>query len=309
MRIPYFDAHCDTPVPVYYWGGNICDNRYQLDLKRLSAYCPCAQVFSICVDPVEDLVGDTQLVLDMFLKQLDKYSDAVSLCLSFADIGRAERAGKIAALISVEGMEKLGCSLESLKRAYDRGVRIVHITWNNDNALSGAARGSGTGLTELGRKFVPAAQSMGVVLDMSHISVKGFWDVLEVAEKPVLAGHSNAEALEPGYKRNLSDGQFSALVKTGGVAGLNFCADFLGLGRDIEAVVDHAEHWLGLGGEKAVCLGGDLDGVDDDQLPRGIEGVQSLDKLYEAMLRRNWSEGLVRDIFYNNLRDFFGRAL
>lgn len=309
MKYPYFDAHCDTAVPVHYGKGDLCRNHYQLDLRRLSAYAPCAQVFAVCI--YGDLYGEMQqkqaeAILCTLLGELETHADRVRLCRSAADLRCAAAEGRIAALVSLEGMDQLDCSLERLRQAYARGVRIVHLTWNRDNALSGAAMASGEGLTDRGRAFVTAAQEMGVVLDLSHLSDRGFWDVLELAKKPVLAGHSNSRAICD-FPRNLTDDQFAALVRTGGVAGLNFCVDFLGLGRDVDAVVAHAEHWLSLGGEKAVCLGGDLDGIP--KLPQGMEGVQSLDRLYEAMLRKNWSEALVQDIFYNNLMGFMERAL
>ena len=88
---------------------------------------------------------------------------------------------------------------------------------------------------------------------------------------------------------------------------MNLSPRFLGLGRDIDAVVAHAEHFLALGGGKAVCLGTDLDGVPE--LPAGLTGIQDFGKLYEAMLRKNWTEAQVRAIFFDNLNDFFGRAL
>ena len=309
MKLPYFDAHCDTAVPVHFEKSSLRRNAYHLDLERLRAFAPCAQVFAVCV--YGDATGARQMALaeavfSTLLEQLAANADIVRLCRGAADIRAAAAEGKIAALLSMEGMDQLDCSLERLQRAYDRGLRIVHLTWNRDNALSGAAMGDRSGLTAQGREFVTAAQAMGVVLDLSHLSDQGFWDVLETAKKPVLAGHSNSRALCD-FPRNLTDEQFSALVRTGGVAGLNFCTDFLALGRDVEAVVAHAAHWLSLGGEKAVCLGGDLDGIPE--LPKGMEGVQSLDLVYEAMLRQNWSEDLVRDIFYNNLMDFMERAL
>lgn len=307
MSIPYFDAHCDTAVPVHYTGGSLWENGFHLDLRRLSAYAPCAQVFSVCVRHQPGMTRETELVLDTLLRELEKHPETVTLCRNAVDITNAARSGKVAALLSVEGMEKLDCRLETLKRAWDRGVRIVHITWNHDNALCGAAMDSGSGLTAAGRAFVPAAQEMGVVLDMSHLSERGFWDTLELAKKPVLAGHSDSLAVCGDWPRNLTDEQFKALVETGGVAGLNFCCDFLGHGRDIDAILRHAEHFLSLGGEKALCLGGDLDGIP--VLPAGLEGVQSMGALYEAMLRLNWSESLVQDIFYNNLMNFMERAL
>lgn len=306
MSIPYFDAHCDTAVPVHYSGGSLRKNGFHIDLERLGAYAPCAQVFSICVRHGADMVVETDRVLDTLLAELERSGDEVSLCFSASDIAAAAEEGRIAALLSIEGMEKLSCSLPSLRRAYDRGVRIVHLTWNHDNALSGAAMDSGSGLTELGRAFVPAAQDMGVVIDLSHISERGFWETLEVAKRPLLAGHSDSRALCDS-PRGLTDAQFLALRDADGVAGLNLCREFLGLGMDVDAVIAHAEHYLALGGERAVCLGGDLDGIPE--LPDGFNGVQSMGVLYEAMLRRGWSESLVRDIFWNNLFDFMGRAL
>ena len=304
--IPYFDAHCDTALPVWQQGKSLYENDLHLDLKRLSAYRPCAQVFAVCVDHGPDMVRETEAVVRNFLRKIEKCPETVRLCRSAFDIAAAEAAGQIAALLSVEGADRLGASIEGLQRFYDLGVRIVHITWNDENPLCGTALGSGSGLTEKGRDFVRAAQELGVVLDMSHISERGFWDVLEIAEKPVLAGHSNSLALCP-FPRNLTDGQFTALVRSGGVAGLNFCTDFLGLTRDVDAIVAHAEHWLSLGGEKAVCLGTDFDGIPE--LPGGICGAESMGELYEAMLRRNFPEDTVRDIFWNNLKNFFGRVL
>lgn len=306
MTIPYFDAHCDTALPVYENSRSLNKNNCHLDLERLGAYAPAAQVFAICAAHREGMAEKTELVMDELLRQFRLHRGRVTLCLSAADLDRAAAEGKVGALISVEGAEKLDCSVERLRRAYGKGLRIVHLTWNHDNDLAGAALGSGAGLTDAGREFFTAAQEMGVAVDMSHISQRSFWDCLEIARKPVLAGHSNSAALCP-HARNLSDEQFTALARMGGVAGLNLCCLFLGEEPDVESVVAHAEHFLALGGEKAVCLGGDLDGIPE--LPRGMSGVQDIGLLYEAMLRKNWSEELVRDIFYRNLRDFMERAL
>ena len=304
--IPYFDAHCDTALPVHVLGKSLYENDLHLDLKRLSAFAPCAQVFAVCVERCADLTGATDAVLDSLLRELEANREYVQLCRNEVDITNTIQSGRIAALLSVEGAERLGCSLEKLRALYACGLRIVHLTWNDDNVLSGAALGSGSGLTAAGREFVRAAQSMGVALDLSHISERGFWDVLETAEKPVLAGHSNARALCD-HPRNLTDAQFAALVKCGGAAGLNFCTDFLGGTRDADAIAAHAEHWLSLGGEKTVCLGTDFDGIPE--LPGGIDGAESMGEVYNAMLRRNFPEDTVRDIFWNNLWKFFGRVL
>ncbi len=151
-------------------------------------------------------------------------------------------------------------------------------------------------------------QRLGIAVDMSHSSERTFWDTAEIAQKPILAGHSNSRALCD-FPRNLTDDQFRELVRLGGAAGLNLCPDFLQVegDADIEWVIRHCEHFLELGGEKAVCLGGDLDGIGS--LPKGMKGIESYGEIYEAMLRRNYPEDLVRDIFYNNLMNVLERAL
>lgn len=305
MKIPYFDAHCDTALPVYETSASMNKNRFHIDFERLGAYAPSVQVFAICAPHRAGMVEKTEWVMDELLRQIQLHGDRVMLCCSAEDLDRAEALGKVGAMISVEGAEKLDCSIQNLAAAYKKGLRIVHLTWNHPNVLSGTCVDGG-GLSKKGAEFVKAAQEMGVALDMSHISEKAFWDIQEIATKPVLAGHSNSKTVCD-HIRNLTDEQFTALVKTGGVAGLNMYTDILGHGKDIEAVLAHAEHFLSLGGEKALCLGGDLDGIPE--MPVGMSGVQDMAKLYEAMLQRNWGEDLVRDIFYGNLRSFMERAI
>ena len=312
MSIPYFDAHCDTITRGVALGKNDC----HLDLDRLGHYAPAAQVFAIFIPPDKDAKKGRKYAaapkaydtcLANLLREFQVNSDKISHCRSTEDAKKAASEGKIAAFISIEGADMLRCSLDRLRVAHFLGVRIVHLTWNDDNNLSGAAMGDEKyGLTLLGKKFVKTAQKLGMLLDMSHISDAAFSDIMAISKKPVVAGHSNSRAVCP-HPRNITDEQFTALVKTGGGAGINLCRDFLGLGMDIDAVLTHMEHFLGLGGEKAVFLGSDFDGIP--QPPDGIDGVQDMDKVYEAMLRRGWSEDLVRDIFYNNFMSILERAL
>lgn len=318
--LPYFDAHCDTITAALRTGQGLRKNNLHLDLTRLRAYAPAGQVFALFLRPDNQdcttgfsgpdcpygILGPLfDAALAALKRELAANSDLVQLCLNTDDIRAAAGAGKIAALIAVEGAEQLDCDVERLRAAYAAGVRLVNLTWNYPNALSGSNQAGG-GLTEQGWHFLRAAQALGVAVDLSHISDAGFWDCLEFARKPLLAGHSNARALCP-HPRNLTDEMFRALVRSGGVAGLNLCADFLGADPDVETAAAHIEHFLALGGEKAVCLGTDFDGID--AAPRGIAGVQDMGALYELLLRRNLPESLVRDIFYNNFLAYLQRAL
>ena len=109
------------------------------------------------------------------------------------------------------------------------------------------------------------------------------------------------------HLRNLTDAQFQALARTGGGAGVNLYPEFLGLTRDLDAVIAHIEHFLALGGEQAVFLGTDFDGIG--QTPEGLNGVEDMERLYDGLLRRNYPEQLVQDIFYNNLLNILERSL
>lgn len=299
MAIPYFDAHCDTLTVAAGRSWALGSNAAQVDFDRLSEYSPAAQVFAIWG-------GDYEKKLALLRREAAR-DKRVALCRTSGETMAANAAGKVAVLLSVEGAELLDCSPERLRSArHSDGIVMVNLCWNSDNALCGAALGGGGGLTDNGREFVRAAQGCGVAVDLSHASERAFWDVLEIAEKPVIASHSNAAALSSEFPRNLTDGQFAALVKCGGGAGLNLCADFVGLGRDIGACCAHLEHFLALRGEKSVFLGSDFDGIA--AVPRGLYGVQDMWRLYEALLARGHSEELVRDIFYGNLLRILGRT-
>lgn len=302
MSIPLFDCHCDTITQAQEMHENMRANSLHIDFTRLSEFSPAAQVFAVCAvdDPQPERFAAEAIAF--FKSQINENQDAVKLCLSFQDILAAADEGKIAALLSVEGAEQM----PDIDKAYDAGVRIVHLTWNHDNELCGAAMDSGAGLTAKGESYVRRAQDIGVLLDMSHISERGFWDVLEHSRRPIIAGHSNAKTV-CNVPRNLSNAQFEALVKLGGGAGINMYPEFLGLGYDLDAVFAHIEHFMSLGGEKAVFLGCDFDGIEET--PRGLGGVQDLRKLYELLLQRNYPEDLVRDIFRGNIMRIMEAAL
>lgn len=300
--IPLFDCHCDSISRVMTKGGSLRKNGFHTDLERLHKFAPCAQVFAVCAETLDRPVEKADAMLRRLSQEIEENSDIVMLCLNFHDIKKAAESGKVAVFISIEGCEQIS----SLESAYQNGVRILHPTWNFDNELCGAAAGSGKGLTKKGRAFVKKAQHMGFALDMSHISERGFWDTLEACEKPVIAGHSNAKAL-CNVPRNLTDEQFNTLVDVGGGAGINLYPEFLGLGKDINAVIAHIEHFLSLGGERSVFLGCDFDGIDST--PTGLDGVQKLDKLYNELLNRNYPEALVRALFWDNLYDIMEKML
>ena len=305
MNIPLFDAHCDTAYNVWNYSISLRENGGHTDLERRCDYSPCAQIFAI-FDEGEKVTEWCRDQLAYFKEQLAKNKEYVRLCRNTDEARAAFESGRTAAFLSIEGAELINCSEAELEWAYAEGVRSINITWNHENELSGScAEGRKKGLTDKGRSFVRKCREMGILVDVSHISEKGFWDVHEIGG-PMFASHSNAKYVWE-HRRNLTDDQITAIVESNGAVGLNLYAEFLGHDPTIDTVIEHADYFLEMGAEHALCIGADFDGCD--RLPVGIRGIEDMGKLYEAFLKKNYPEALVQDIFFNNLFSLFERTM
>ena len=308
MKISYFDAHCDTiGMALQKQQDSLRSNPYHIDLQRGKTLGNYAQVFALFGDV--DSVTDVDLwtycrtLYARFQRELQENADLVKQCRSGAEIDKAIESGKVAALLSVESADLLECRLDRIETVADWGVRLMNLTWNQPNIISGTnAQENDRGLSQEGRDFVRELESNGIYADVSHLSDAGFWDLIRVAKRPIVASHSNARALCP-HPRNLTDDMFRAIRDSGGVVGINFYRHFLHGKQDVAALVEHIEHFLALDGEKTLCFGGDMDGCD--MLAVGIDGVQDVRKIYEMLQQRGHSEKLLQDLFWNNLRRIF----
>lgn len=325
MKIPYFDAHCDTiyrceetgrgealemetdreAQEAYYAAcGCLRENGGHIDLVRGQAFARYSQFFALYWDaknaPADGMLAQCQRLHDCFLREMEKNRDCITHCRIGAEVDEAVRQGKMAALLSIEGADLLDCKERNLELAHTWGVRLLNPVWNRANSLCGTnCEEPERGLSEKGKNFLRRMEALDIYPDMSHISDAGFWDTVKTAHGPVVASHSNARALCP-HRRNLTDDQFRAIRGSGGVVGLNLYRDFEGPQGTMEELVAHVEHFLDLGGEKTLCLGGDLDGCE--ALAAGMQGVQDVPKLYAALQARGYDQALLEDIFWNNLR-------
>ena len=302
-RIDLFDGHCDTIFRCGRQGEPLRRSSGHLDLERLGEFGRSAQFFALFASPEDFPEQNLQTVFReeyrLFRRELGCSMDCLALCRTGKEAEAAFAGGKIAAFLSVEGGELLGCSLARLEEAYTLGVRAVNLTWNHANALSGSnAEEQTRGLTGQGRRFVKRMEALGMLVDVSHLSDRGFWDVADLISGPFFASHSNARSVFF-HPRNLTDAQFTAIIEHNGVAGLNLYANFLGERADLDTVIAHLEHWLDLGGAAHVALGADFDGCS--LLPAGITGVQDMELLRERLLQRNYDEALIRALFFENL--------
>lgn len=298
--IKYFDAHCDTVYRCYETGERMRSNSGHIALERADVFEAYAQVFTFFWSadkaPKEGMLSVLKKMHELFENELQANSDIMAHCVTSDDIRHNDK--KISAVLSIEGADLLECDPDNIELAKKWGVRLINPTWNCANALSGThCRESDRGLSDLGRAFVKTAEKADIMMDVSHLSEKGFWDLVEIAEKPIVASHSNSRAVYD-HSRGLTDDQFKAICQTGGVVGLNLYTDFVGENPTIDDLIAHLEHFLNLGGEKHVALGGDLDGCESTV--RGITGFQDVPKIYDALENRGYSKELIEDIFWNN---------
>lgn len=297
--ISVFDAHCDTISRILWKGENIFSNSGMVQLEETSKkFEQYVQIFALFANSANPNHAAYNELLSCFHEQMDRFGKYISHCQTAEEAEEAHQQGKAAAFLSVEGAELLGCEISQLEQAAADGVVAINLTWNHANEISGSGRDEpNRGLSPLGKRFVVRMQELGVLVDVSHLSDPGFWDVIELAKKPIIASHSNARNIWD-HTRNLTDEQITAIIKNQGVIGLNFYRDFVGLSEDFAAVRTHLDHILDLGGCKQIALGGDWDGCDTiSQLP----SIVHLTELYEYLLRYGYSESLLSDLYFNNL--------
>ncbi len=314
MNVPVFDFHCDSAFKLLgedlNQAGSLRKNACHIDLERAGKLPGYAQCFACFTTSDKEVVGDLSPIvlfereLATIQREVDKNSDLISIAYTPAEIEENRKSGKMSAILTLEGTAGIDYNPELLEDLHSIGFRITSLGWNEKNPLTGS-NVTGGGLTDLGRAYVRQAQSLGMGVDVSHISDEGFWDIMDITQKPIIATHSNSRAV-CAHKRNLADDMFRAICETGGVAGYNFCRDFTGENANLDTVCDHIFHFLELDPEgEHIALGGDLDGVE--HIPDGFEGVQSYPALADRLEARGLTEALIRKIFWQNALNVLGK--
>lgn len=301
----YFDLHCDTAGECFDRHCGLYENSLHVDLKRASAFRRWVQVFAVWIDDVfrgEEAWRRFDTVSDAFLRQLAEIPEAPALCTGRADLERASSVSRHAAVLSIEGAAALGGRPERLSAAFRKGVRLITLTWNGRcETGDGCMVPDAGGLTPFGFDVVREMERLGMIVDVSHLSPKGFRDVLRISRKPFIASHSDAKAVYD-HPRNLADWQFRELVGRGGLIGLNLYRGFVGGETPgLDALYRHAEHFLELGGENSLAIGADFDGSEPID---GVKGIEDMHLVYEKMVSR-FGKPIADKIFYGNAHRFF----
>ena len=225
MRLPVFDLHCDTALALSERAEqytSLRSNHRHVDLTRageLGGYCQCFAMFTTpdfdqwFGKPVTEVFD---VMLSNLEKELELNSDTIARAGTAAEIEANHAAGKMSAILTLEGPAGIDFDAGRLEELYDRGFRISTLGWNEKNILTGSHR-TGGGLTDAGREYVRECQRLGILVDVSHISDEAFWDIIRITEAPIVASHSNLRSV-CSHSRNLTEDMYRAIVETGGTA-------------------------------------------------------------------------------------------
>jgi membrane dipeptidase len=328
-----FDGHNDVLSRLHHAGGGnegfLVGGDGHLDVPRalqggfaggLFAVFPCSPFRGadnpFAVDYAKppdrrEVLVDTLAMVDR-LGAIERESDgAVRMVRDAASLDACLDDGSLAAVLHFEGAEAIGAGLERLESFHDSGLRSLGLTWSRPNAFAhGTPFGfpgspdQGPGLTDAGRALVRACNELRVVVDVSHLNERGFWDVAELSDAPLVASHSNAHALCPS-PRNLTDDQLRAVGESGGVVGINFCVAFVREdGADepdtpLSAIAAHAAHVAEVAGPDTVALGSDFDGAT---MPHELDDAAKLPALFEALRAFGFGEPELEQLALGNWR-------
>ena len=318
------DMHCDTIGALYEAEQrgepvSLLENGLHLDLKKMEKGDYFLQNFALFVDlghtdePLKTCVS----MADLFYREMEKNRDRIAPVTTWKEMEENWRQGKMSALLTLEEGEVCEGNPAFLRTLYRLGARMMTLTWNYENSLAWPGKGGGVpeterGLKQRGFEILEEMESLGMIVDVSHLSDAGILDVLKAAKKPFVASHSDARSLAS-HSRNLTDEMIRGIAGKGGVIGINYCCSFL---EDIPEgqkpvsriarIIDHMKHIRQVGGIGCLGLGSDYDGITGElELPTAA----ALPRLAEAMEEAGFTASEVEDVFYRNVLGLYRELL
>ena len=315
------DMHCDTISEI--WESRrsgkpqqLAVNNMHMDIQKMKKADYMLQNFAMYIDLKKDLDPFEYVcsLIDIFYEEMEKNKNDICVTKTFKEIMENDRCQKMSALLTIE---EGGCckgKIENLDKLYDRGARMMTLTWNYPNELAypniikeetdanGFSLFDNTkGLTKTGFAFVERMEELGIIIDVSHLSDTGFWQIADCTKKPFVASHSNARAL-CGHARNLTDDMIRTIAERGGVIGLNYYGCFLNEKNDSTStaakIAEHARYIINAGGIECLGLGSDFDGIDGNL---EIADCAQMYKLFDALESAGFSQDTIDKIAYQNV--------
>ena len=314
MKLSLIDTHCDTASELYHRHMLLDSNNCDIDLDKASVYDNYAQYFAVWTNhrrSDEEGWEDFLNISTNFKTEVARLSDRAMMVYTAADLEKAFAEHKRACILAVEDARLTAGKMERLDVLKDAGVKYLTLMWSGMTCVGGS-HNTDAGLTDFGKQLVAGCFERGILPDVSHASEQSVDEVIEIARrynKPFIASHSNAHAVLS-HTRNLRDRHFEAIKELGGVVGINLYCEFVTSGAvkpaTLDDIVGHIDHFMGLGGENVIGIGGDLDGCD---LTQPLHNVGDLPLIAEVLARHNYSDELIEKIFWKNFYDFALRTL
>lgn len=303
-----FDLHCDTATRLLFEKQGLYENDFHISInktKYLQSYAQIMAVWSHYKLSDSEAYARFFEVVDNLKREIEINSMHIGLAENSTDISLLINQGKSPLILAVEDARILENSISRLEIIHDIGVRVLTLNWYGETCIGGA-HNTNIGLSDFGVDVVKRSFEIGIIPDISHSSFEGAETVLSIAEqykKPIIASHSDSYSVNP-HTRNLRDADFARIARLGGLVGINLCPSHLSAetSADVSDIIRHIEHYLSLGGENTLAMGGDLDGTD---LPSGFSNLSDMYKIVEEMQRLNYSTELTDKILYQNAYNFF----
>ncbi len=307
MKLSVFDLHCDTASEMLRQKEGFDRNPFAVSLEKASSFESYIQVMAHFISPRMSDDEGWEYLLSMHQNLL--HDPAVREGRAPVTSACPKKDAHCSLLLALEDARVFGGRIERVEELFRMGFRIVTPLWGGDTSMGGS-HNTEHGLTAFGARALSRAMKLGMIVDISHASVASAEEIFQLAKEhqaPVIASHSNSYHICP-VSRNLRDGQVESILESGGVIGLNFYKAFLredGVAT-LANVFPHIDHFLELGAQDALCLGGDMDGCD---LPDDLPDLSAYELLAERMLAHNYSEELVKNIFFENAYRFAQKHL
>lgn len=308
----FIDLHCDTAGRMLYENQGLRKNKFSVDIEKLKKGQSLAQVFAFFINAgeVKDLYLEFEIMYKNLINEFEKNKKYIEIVKNINELNEVEKQGKIGAFLSIEEGDVLGGNVENVQRVYDKGIRIITLTWNYKNKIGYPNYNyiyKDRGLEEKGFEIVSEMERVGIIPDVSHLSDAGFYDLVRRCKKPFIASHSNSRSIKK-HPRNLTDDMIKLLADKGGVIGINFCSDFLGNNKvsSIDDMVKHIKHIKNVGGIDVISLGSDFDGIENKV---EIKDASEMNKLAEILNKKGFSYDEIEKIYYKNALRVFLEVL
>lgn len=314
----YIDMHCDTLMHAFIEQKR---NVYQIpecmfDFLRFHEHNGRIQFLAVFFPPMDVKMLRGKLLPDdmIYFQELHKiyeetvalYPDHVQKVRNWTEYQNNVKSGRCSALLTMEDGRAINGNLEILKYFYDQDVRLISLTWNHENCFgypnSRDENMMKKGLKLFGKDAIEFMNKKGMIIDVSHLSDGGFFDVADISKKPFVASHSNCRAITS-HPRNMTDHMIRILADKGGVMGINFCPEFLDIEEEsakstVDLILNHMRHAVNIGGIECVGIGTDFDGIHGDI---EVKSPNHMEMIWDAMKVTGFSEDDIDKISFQNV--------